>query len=155
MWNKSMEEVKNVIQLPDDFEYQIINTTDGIINKTVYHITGITEKEYNDIKKGETVKFIRNNESFTILPEKVLCFGEIDFNQSSEDCETLDKFKWLSNLIGSGKHIPSRYDYKTHSCTSPNFKIMWTETFKISTLCRYLHGCIGKPKLTLIFKELV
>lgn len=155
MLNKSIDEVVNVIPLPDDFEYQIINTTDGILKKYVYHITGITEKEYNMIKKGETLNITRDKVDFRIIPDNILCFGKIDFNKGSEDCATLDTFKWLSNLILTGKHIPSNYNYETHSCTSPNSKMLWTETFKVSVLCRYLHGCIGKPELTLIFKEII
>lgn len=155
MLNKSTDSVIHTIQLPDDFEYQIINITDGVLNRTIYHITGITENEYHAIKKGDTITINRGPHIFKIIPEHILCFGEIDFNKNSDDCEVLDTFKWLNNLILCGKHMPSRYDYETHTCTSPTSKMLWTETFEISTYCRYLHGCIGKPKLTLIFKQTI
>lgn len=123
-------------------------------HKEVFMIVGITEKEYNSLKHGDDITIKRGEEKFDIVSDNVLCFGEIDFREGSDDCKELDTFDWLDNLSAKGICIPSRYNYNRHECVSPTKKYLWTETFRNSTLCRYLHGCIGKPQFTLIFREI-
>lgn len=145
--------MEHIIQMPVDPTYRVISVDNNHAYKELFIITGITEKEYHNIKRGETISVERGNCVFVISSDNVLCYGEIDFNVNSEDCETLDNFKWLNNLESKGVCIPSRYNYIKHECVSNMKSYLWTETFKISTLCRYFHGCLGKPQFTLIFRE--
>lgn len=134
----------------------VINSKkNSALTKEVIIMTNITEDEYNTIKKGQKLIIARDFKEYTIEPDDIYCFGVIDFTEGSADCVELDSFKWLDNLDFQGKCIPSRYNYKTHECVSPIKKYLYTETFRNSTLCRYLHGCISKPNLTLIFRQIV
>lgn len=144
-----------IIPMPIDKTYKVITSKKrNAVSKEIFIMTGITEKEYHTIKHGSQIRIERGNCKFVVNSDDVLCFGEIDFHEGSEDCETLDTFNWLDDLVAKGISIPSRYNYDNHECVSPMKNHLWTETFTISTLCRYLHGCLGKPNLTLIFREI-
>ena len=123
-------------------------------HKELFIITGISEREYAKLKHGDNICIKRGEENFDIVSDDVLCFGDIDFHEGSDDCKELDTFNWLEHLYAKGVGIPSRYNYNKHECTSPMNKYLITETFRNSTLCRYLHGCLGKPQFTLIFREI-
>lgn len=144
----------NIIQLPIDKTYKVINWRNNPTSKELYIITGISISEYNRLKNDDEIYITRGNAEFNITPDDIYCFGEIDFNESSEDSAELDTFNWLDNLFLRGICIPARYNYKEHNCLSPNKSYQYTETFRNSTLCRYIHGWLGKPQFTLIFREL-
>lgn len=143
-----------VIPMPVCPTYRVLNVHDDKIHKEFFIMTGINEKEYNKLKHGDDISIKRGNQNFVILSDNILCFGEIDFHEGSDDSKELDTFNWLDNLGAKGIGIPSRYNYDRHECTSPINKYLWTETFRNSTLCRYVHGWLGKPQYTLIFREL-
>lgn len=127
----------------------------GTSDKELYIITGIDEKDYNRIKRESTINIQRGKEHFSVVPDDVVCYGEIDYREGSEDCEILDSFNWLDDLVAKGISIPSDYNYDNHECVSPKHFIRWSETFVISKVCRYLHGRLGKPKYSLIFREAI
>ena len=142
------------IPMPIREDYYVISSRkNNAVSKEIFIMTGITEKEYHNIKHGNNISFERGDCKFHVNNDNVLCFGKIDFREGSEDCKTLDTFNWLDDLGVKGVFIPSRYNYDRHECVSPIKSYLFTETFKISTLCRYLHGCLNKPALTLIFRE--
>ena len=134
--------------------YRVISVHYDRIRKELFIMTGITEKEYNTLKRGYDISFKRGKQEFYVAADDVLCFGEIDFHEGSDDCKELDTFNWLEHLGVKGVGIPSRYNYDRHECSSPINKYLITETFRNSTLCRYVHGWLGKPQYTLIFREL-
>ena len=139
--------------MPIDPTYKVISSRKaGNVNE-LFIITGISELECKKLKSLNDLNIVRGNSKFHITPDDVLCYGDIDFHEGSEDCEQLDTFNWLDNLGTKGISIPGRYNYDKHECTSPNKFCLWTETFRNSALCRYLHGCLGKPQYTLIFRE--
>ena len=140
--------------MPISHTYRVISAHNNPGCKELFIITGINELEYKKLKNLSDLHIIRGNCKFNISPDDVLCFGDIDFHEGSEDCDQLDTFNWLDNLGTKGISVPNRYDYDKHECTSPNKFYLRTETFRNSTLCRYLHGCLGKPKYTLIFREM-
>lgn len=140
--------------MPVDSTYKIISTHLSPVNKEIFIITGIKEIECKKLKNLEDLHIIRGNCKFNITPDDVLCFGDIDFHEGSDDCKELDTFNFLEHLGAKGVGIPSRYNYDKHECTSPIKSYLMTETFRNSTLCRYLHGCLGKPQYTLIFREI-
>ena len=143
------------ISMPIDDTYKVISFHCNPTSKDVFIITGITESDINKIKHSCTLSLERGNCKFVINPDDIFCYGDIDFNEGSDDCKELDTFNWLEHLGVKGVTIPSRYNYNKHECTTDRNVILHTETFKNSVLCRYLHGCLGKPKLTLIFKETI
>ena len=143
-----------IIPMPVCPTYRVLNVHYDKIHKEFFIMTGINEKEYNKLKHGDDISIKRGNQNFVILSDNILCFGEIDFHEGSDDSKELDTFNWLDNLGAKGIGIPSRYNYDRHECTSPINKYLWTETFRNSTLCRYVHGWLGKPQYTLIFREL-
>ena len=140
--------------MPIDPTYKIINTRYGPGIKEVIIMTGITKNEYEKIKRSEDLYITRGNNKFRIMCDDIFCYGDIDFHDGSEDSEQLDTFNWLDDLGSKGINIPSKYDYETHTCIPFGKFITYTETFRPSTLCRYFHGCLGKPQYTLIFREL-
>ena len=150
----STEEMVHTIQMPIDPTYKIISVHNNPVTKELFIITGISELEHKKLKNLSDLHIVRGNCRFDITPDDVLCFGDIDFYEGSDDCKELDTFNWLEHLVAKGIGIPSRYNYDRHECKSPINKYLITETFRNSTLCRYLHGCLGKPQYTLIFREI-
>lgn len=140
--------------MPVDPTYKVISVHSNPDAKEIFIITGISELEYKKLKSLNDLWIKRGNCDFYITPDDVLCFGDIDFHEGSDDSKELDTFNWLEHLGAKGVGIPSRYNYDKHECISPINKPLVTETFRNSTLCRYLHGCLGKPQFTLIFREL-
>lgn len=140
--------------MPVDPTYKVISSHSDKIHKELFIITGITEKDYYKLKNGKDITIERGEQEFEIVQDNILCYGDIDFHEGSDDCKELDTFNWLEHLVAQGVGIPSRYNYYRHECTSPINKYLITETFRNSTLCRYLHGCLGKPQYTLIFREI-
>ena len=140
--------------MPIDPTYKVISTRKNAVIKELFIMTGISEFECNELKSLNDLDIVRGDFKFHITPDDVVCYGDIDFHEGSEDCDQLDTFNWLDDLGIKGVSIPSRYNYDKHECISPNKSYLWTETFRNSTICRYLHGCLGKPEYTLIFREL-
>lgn len=143
-----------IIPMPVDPTYKVVSVQNNFSGKEIFIITGISELEHKKLKNLNDLHIIRGNCEFHITPDNVLCFGDIDFHEGSDDCKELDTFNLLEHLGAKGIGIPSKYNYNNHECTSPINKYLITETFRNSTLCRYLHGCLGKPQYTLIFREL-
>lgn len=152
--SKSDTETIHVIHLPVDATYKVINVKKNDIHKELIIITWVSEKEYQKLKHGEELWIRRGNQDFYINPDDIFCFGDINFNEGSKDCDELDTFNWLDNLVAKGIGIPSNYNYDKHECKSKFRFYQITETFKNSVLCRYFHACLGKPQYTLIFREM-
>ena len=141
--------------MPVDPNYKIISSRKIPAGKEIFIITSINDSEHKKIKSLEDLHIVRGNSEFNVTPDDVLCSGPIDFHDGSDDSKELDTFNFLDHLGIQGISIPSKYNYDKHECTSNSKYCLWTETFKISTLCRYLHGCLGKPEQTLIFREII
>ena len=144
----------HIIPMPIDPTYKVISVHVNPASKELFIITGISELEHKKVNSLNDLYIVRGNVNFHVTPDDVLCYGDIDFHEGSDDCKKLDTFNWLEHLGAKGIGIPSRYNYDKHECSSPINKYLTTETFRNSTLCRYLHGCLGKPKFTLIFREI-
>lgn len=155
MSKSNIETEIHTIQMPIDPTYKIISTKVNPVNKELFIITGINEKEYNNLKQNNDIILKRGNAEFNITPDDIFCFGDIDFHEGSDDCKELDTFNWLEQLVAKGITIPAHYNYNKHECTTNKIFYLITETFRNSVICRYLHGCLGKPKYTLIFREVI
>lgn len=109
------------------------------------------EKLIDNIDKS-VLTFNRGNRTFSVSMRDIYCYGEVDF----EDKDTLNQiseFKFLNYLGEVGVPIYSRYDYKTHSCSSPKQHCLWTETWNPAELAKIAHGYLGKPKRILLFNQ--
>lgn len=142
------------IPMPTDNTYKVISCHKSPVINELFIMTGISEAEVNKLRHNQDLKLKRGEFEFNITPDDVLCYGDINFHEGSDDCKELDTFNWLEHLSDKGVGIPSRYNYDKHECTTDRKGVLFTETFRNSTLCRYLHGCLGKPQFTLIFREL-
>lgn len=117
----------------------------------------ITDEEEKglDTLKDKTIYFERENRVFEVTTNMILCYGDVDFNNGSNDLKIIDTFKFLNHLGWVGVHIRSGYDYETHSCSFPGKTVLWTETWSPSLLAQIAHGYLGKPDKILLFNQIV
>lgn len=116
-------------------------------------IAKLTNKEEEELDNGNSIQIKVDAISYNIDPKNVYCYGDIDFNHSSDDYKLISTFRWLEHLIFRGICVPSNYNLKTHSCASHNHKPMWYDTVRPEIVTEYAYGCIGKPKKVIIFKD--
>ena len=154
MLNYDTKEKKYIIKLPVREDYYSLVSKKLLDRRTESVVmTYITEEEEEVIDAGKTITIKRSNLSFTIKPSNIYCYGEIDFSNNSEDMDIISTFTWLDHLLIRGVCIPSNYNYDKHECISRNKQPMWYDTTKCEVLAKYVHGCLGKPKRTLIFRQ--
>lgn len=108
------------------------------------------EEEEIDNIDSKVLKFQRGNKTFSVRRNNIYCYGEVDFNDEKTLNEIKD-FNFLSYLAEVGVSIYSRYDYATHSCSSPKHCCLWTETWNPAILAKMAHGYLGKPERILLF----
>ena len=130
----------------------IRNNKDKIIKQII--MTYITEEEelLLDNIKDNYVNLDRENRTFTIKVNNIFCYGDVDFH-NDDDLNTINSFKFLNHLDAVGVKIYSNYDYETHTCSSPNKTLLYTETFQPIDLVKYAHGCLNKPKKLILFSQ--
>lgn len=118
------------------------------------NITGITEEEEELIEKGVTVTLIRDGIKYQVIYGDVYCYGEVDLSPGSSDSNIIEDFNWLKHE-NTPCYLPAYYDYINHSAGAKNSisRYWYTETFNSARVAKYKHGCIGKPKRILIFKQ--
>lgn len=116
-------------------------------------VTSLTDKEEDAIDRGDTITIERGNCTFTISPKDIYVYGEIDFNNKSEDMSVIADLNWFATYEDYGMCMPANYDYKTHSARSPFNIPQWIDTTCCEKAAQYAHGFIGKPKRTVIFKS--
>lgn len=162
MLNLDLRKDWNTIPMPTRKGYYVMTSrTSGIKTKDVIIIASISSKDFDKLQNDEPIdlKFTNdcrndkfNKVEFHIEPDDVYCYGDIDFNEDSEDFETLDGFNWLNDKL-NGIHMPIDYDYATHTCLSPTSKYRTNECRSCAKMTQYAHAAIGKPKYVCIFKE--
>lgn len=115
----------------------------------------IDEKEEKDIDNisDSTLTFNRGDTTFHVTMKNIFCYGEVDFT-NIDDLNQIDSFGFLDYLGIQGIHIYSRYNYKTHSCSSPKKHLLWSETWRPSVVAQMAHGYLGKPQRILLFREI-
>ena len=117
-------------------------------------MTYITEDEETiiDNLKDGILKLNRGNRTFSISMKQIHCYGEVNFH-NQDDLNTIENFNFLNYLDEVGIHIYSRYNYETHSCSSPKRYLLLTETWSPSELAKMAHGYIGKPQRIILFNQ--
>lgn len=114
----------------------------------------ISEAEELELDNG-ALHVVRDNIEFSILSKDIICYGEIDFSNDSEDMDTIANMNWLDHLILQGVIVPSDYNYEEHCCYPPGKYIRYYDTTNPATVARYVHGCLGKPQRCCIFKHTI
>lgn len=138
--------------MPIFTSYQII--TSRILDCHTKHciiIAPITEEQELELDNAKPIDFNFPNKTIRISSNDVIFYGNIDFNNGSEDMETLSEVNWLSNFIEKGICIPADYNYDEHVCYSPLPSYRYTQTFRPEVLTKYKYACLGKPDRCIIF----
>ena len=117
-------------------------------------LIGITEEQEQKLDAGESLFIETDRDNFHVNPQLCYAYGKLDLSPNSEDIKTMIEANWFQSFFVNIRMF-SNYDYKTHSVTSDIPGGRWFETCNMNEYLPYLHGCIGKPKRVLIFKEYV
>lgn len=114
-------------------------------------MTYLTEDEEQKLDNNETINITRGDDEFSIKPNDVYCYGNVDFSTNSQDYKIIENFKFLDYLTSKGLPIPSRYDYENHVCESDINRCLWSETWNPAEIAQFAHGSLGKPNKVLLF----
>ena len=77
--------------------------------------SSISKEEEDLLDEGKDIKIDRGNRTFTVQAKKLYCYGEVDFNNGSNDLAEINTFNFLEHLDSfTGACICSDYDYKNH-----------------------------------------
>lgn len=115
-------------------------------------MTYLTPEEEKQLDNNMIITVERGDHTFRISPMDIIAYGAIDFNDGSQDMERIEYFRLLDSLAGLGKCIPARYNYKNHTCLSPNRTAQYYDTCRPEKYLQYVHGFLGHPEITVIFK---
>lgn len=136
-----------------DLKYQVIcSRSISKIESEFIIMIPISEKEETALDKGFLVTK-RDGFMFTIDKSNVICYGEIDFNDSSDDFKVIQGMNWLDHLGSLGLCVPSDYVYEEHCCYSPIKSCRYYDTTNPAVVAQYIHAKLGKPQRCCIFKE--
>lgn len=136
-----------------DLTYQVICSHSSISNEVEQIIMiPISEKEELALDNG-ILHTVRNGFTFTIESKDVICYGEIDFHDNSDDFDVIQGMNWLNWIQGLGICVPSDYSYEEHCCYSPIKSCRYYDTSNPAVVAQYNHAVLGKPKRVCIFKE--
>jgi hypothetical protein len=116
-------------------------------------MTSLEDDEEKLLDNNKTISITRGHMTFIIKPNDIVAYGEIDFENGSEDLDYIYTLNFYKNNMLSGVIVPSEYDYKTHTVTSDIKGGRRFDTTQTDIVCQYAHGCLGKPKRTIIFKS--
>lgn len=117
-------------------------------------MTWITDEEESLLDEGKEIKIKRGNRDFVINEYNTYCYGIIDYKLGSNDSKVIATFNFLDFMIFAGRFVPSNYDYNTHSCISDQPFYKHYETWNPSVVAQYCHGVLGKPKRSILFRQL-
>ena len=136
-----------------DLTYQVIcsRSVNKIETELVIMIP-ISENEEAVLDKGLLVT-TRDGFTFTINKSNVICYGEIDFHNNSDDFDIIQGMNWLDHLDALGICVPSDYNYEEHCCYSPINSYRYYDTTNPAVVAQYIHARLGKPQRCCIFKE--
>lgn len=127
---------------------------DKVVTKTII-LTYITKEEEDFIDNMDKLPLVikRGDYSFSIKPNQIYCYGEVDLTNGSKDLEQIREFDFCTRDY-SGYKLSSNYNYKKHCALSPlKHKELWTETWDSGRIVQYAHGCLGKPERICLFYQ--
>lgn len=154
MWNLDTKPTQFIIPMPIFKEYQTIVRKDlGGNTKIRVMMSYLTQEEENLIDANKTIHIKRGELTFDLSPKDIEFYGDVDFSYESDDYYRVDDTTWISSLSDiTPIPIPSKYNYKEHTCKSPKPQYLWTETYSPARVAQYRHACLGKPNKVVIFK---
>lgn len=138
-------------QICNDY-YLIHAFKNGRNNSVRIYLTSIDDTEELKLDRHKEITITRNDKKFTISPEQVYCYGNVDFHKGSRDFTELSHFHLFPNLFYGGKIVYSNYNYENHTCESPNNYPLVYDTFNPAILLQYAHGYLRKPEKVVLFK---
>ena len=133
--------------------YQVI--TSHFINShetELIIMISLSEKEEKCLDAG-FLKCQKDNQTFTITKDNIICYGPIDFHTDSDDFYVIEDMKWLEHLTARGICVPANYDYDEHCAYSDIKTYKYYDTTNPAIVAQYIHGILGKPSSCCIFKE--
>lgn len=113
----------------------------------------LTQKQEEQLDANETICIIAGESKFYVSPKDVYCYGEIDFSTNSEDLNIIAEFNWFDYINLRGASMVSDYNYEHHVAYSDIKCPRHFDTTRPDVISQYVHGCLGKPKRTIIFKH--
>ena len=141
------------MKLPTREDYYSVYAVNNKLNKYNIVMTSITADEEKALDNGHNISITRGNQTFVVFDKYIYFYGEIDFNTGSIDMEELAEEDWFDRYDGSAFWLPGKYDYKYHSAEIRNGKLTYFDTTKVDKILQYVHGKLGKPQRTIIFKN--
>lgn len=105
-----------------------------------------------DNRKPIIIKIGKTN--LVVMPSNIECYGEIDFNNKSDDYNLINKFRWLDSVTIQGVPIPANYNYAKHcGYKELGYKyIQWFDSTSPAKVAQYAHGKLGKPERVVVFR---
>lgn len=140
--------------MPLSTNYQVITSPIKNVNRNYVIMTYLTKDEENLLDTGNQIQLVRDDHSVVLSIKDVYIYGEIDFTHGSDDMQGLNKLD-PAGAMSNDIIIPSKYNYEKHSCSSPINKYLFTLANSSEDVFRYRHGCLNKPKLSIIFRTKV
>lgn len=112
----------------------------------------LNDNQEQDLDTKDSVTIKIGKQEIEVDKRDVLAYGDISFDDNSSDVDIIENLNFLDNCSAmKGEVIPANYDYKTHTCKSKLKCYQITETWNPLYVCKYAHGCLGKPKKIIIF----
>lgn len=118
-------------------------------------ITYLTDKEEKALDNTGIVVLERGEHKFVVDKTSKPIYGPIDFHRGSDDYAVIETMDWLNHITGQGIIVPSDYNYDEHCCYSLIKRVRSYDTTNPAIVAQYMHGCLGKPEKTIIFKRKV
>ena len=139
------------IKLMNCLDIFILNKIKGLHPFEII-MTSLTEDEEKAIDDKKVIRLVRGKYEYTLDPNCVYCYGDVNFGKNSSDMNTIAKFDFSYDR---GLFVPANYNYETHTAMSDIDKYKMYDTTDIATIVRYAHGCLNKPKKVIIFKNVI
>ena len=128
----------------------LVSRTDKSKTKRIY-IAPITDVEEEKIENAKNVVLTYPNVKFVIKPKDVIFYGNISFDDKSEDYAILKDLTWFNHLK-FGVKLPSNYDFKNHTCRVTDI-IKYYDSYTPIDIIKFKYATLGKPKKCIIFEQ--
>lgn len=122
-------------------------TSNNSKNGRSIYISAITEGQEKDLDNKHPIEVKFLNRTHVVMLIDVICYGSIDFNNTSEDMDTLDSFNLIELDSMAGTFIYSVFDYNSATVDTKKMYPTWN----IVDIMQQAYCRINKPERTVIF----
>lgn len=142
-----------IFRLPTSNDFVIVHwrKIDKKIRKIL--MAPITEEQEQLLDEGNFIEIITHCKGYVLSNKDVIVYGVIDFSEGSLDMDFIYSLNWCADDYFKGMCIPSRYNYNKHTALGNDKGLLYYDTIRCDTILKYKHGCLGKPKRVVIWKE--